>query len=254
MKKTLLTLSMLGAIAVSGSAMAQFADAPVNQGAGAGTKLTISGMLTNTNPNWMWQIPEDTANRATSIQLKTIEGVVNGTNTEWILPAMADQSLLQGYMKTPSATSGAGLTPIITVGSTSILTSTPQNYMLTTDIMKADTTSVAGTLEISLTSSLVAAACYHSTGLCYTTDGSTAIAALNLLKRNQLDYFVTYEGIRIGREHDLNNLELLSQTTSDRFAASGAVDINLRSVKLIVPTASIPNKWTASLPITISMK
>ncbi|EEX67704.1 hypothetical protein [Vibrio metoecus] len=258
MKKTLLAAATASALVVSGGALAAFADAPKGEGAGASAQLKITGTLTNTNPNWMWQIPADAQAAVKDVTLKKITGVVNGANTEFSITT-TPMSILEGYMKTPAPTGGAGLTPVINVGGTDMVKdcSAQAGCTISVDAMAGEDR--VGKVAMAFQQEFAEA--YHIRDEVHlsgkTFNNVATKRAVQVLESNQQGFWTTYplegmvrdEPAASGLFYDI----WLSSPSSRSLLSASRVSV-MKSSKLVVPTGAVPATWAATLPITISLK
>lgn len=246
MKKLFVALVTLSGLAVSGGVYAAFADAPKDE-AGQG-QLEISGTLTNTNPVWVWGIPSDVKMAAADITLQKITGVVEGSNTAFALDSMNNIVLLEGYMKTPAPSGGAGLRPVITVGSqqvTEVCWTEQEACNIEVDALNSNTK--VGVLQLKVDAELASAYLGHESKP--TTRGTDkTLAALTALPFFQ----TTYPNPISATGTNENTYTSLSWTNTQN--VSSYMMVNSNSAKLIVPTSSVPDVWSATLPITVTQK
>ncbi len=248
MKKTLLAATVLSALFMAGTASATLVESQNGNFTG---QLAFNGTITNTNPNWAWGFTDQATQGGKDIQLNTIAGIASGLNTEWVLPALENIEFFQGYMVAPSPTGGAGLTPIITIGTTIISADREQSYNTTFDIMNATTNAVVGKVDYTFMSSLSQVMCYGADS-CFGPAKGNASPSFNVLTTNQQGYSTNYPSLKPSNQGDYERINGLGDQSASK--VSGAVAFTTESVKLVITTDSIPDTWSASLPITISMK
>ncbi|EEX66647.1 hypothetical protein [Vibrio metoecus] len=253
MKKTLLAAATASALVVSGGALAAFADAPKGEGAGASAQLKITGTLTNTNPNWMWQIPADAQAAVKDVTLKKITGVVNGANTEFSITT-TPMSILEGYMKTPAPTGGAGLTPVINVGGTDMMKDCSAQAGCSIALSAKTGGKDVGVLTLdAITSWAYAHHLLWNVEVLSEFNENNTTEALAVLKK-QADFDGSYPDPKRGGAVPADRLEKDLQDPRLYEIVSQSRVVTVRSAKLRVPTEAVPATWAATLPITISLK
>ena len=255
MKKTLLALATASSLIVSGSALAAFADAAQGEGSGGNAQIKIAGIMTNTNPNWMWQIPAAVQGSVTDVALKQIAGVSVGDNTEFAI-SKTQMSILEGYMKTPSPTGVAGITPVITIGGqdVSAVACSQLQGGCKVEISATDAGAEVGKVIAHVEAS-AASASKNANGSFLSPVSSTgdiSAEAIAVLKK-QSSFANTYPNPKPGNSFRYLRLEELLRDPSSKNISDSRV-VKLLSSKIVVPTDAVPATWAATLPITISLK
>lgn len=246
MKKTLLAVTMLSALSLSGVANA-FTEAVDGNFTGS---LDFSGTISDDNPIWSWEIPA-VAGDVTGWDTFVMNGIGSGDNTTFTFskPAM---TLIHGFMKTPSASGGAGITPVITVGPEArkvvLSGDAKQDVIVVATGKNALNAAVAdGTMSIKAQAFLGGAL---KEGAAVKYFGSTK--AQTVLSSNQADFATTYPSITAGT-HNFAQTEALFVNKSMR-ALSGAYVAEISDYKLTFPSATLPATWSAIIPVTVTLK
>ncbi|PSW24738.1 hypothetical protein C9J21_21910 [Photobacterium phosphoreum] len=237
MKKLVLSLVAVSTMLAAGAANA--AQTPFSG------QLDFSGVITDTAPVWKWEIPAASQTAAKGWTTKKDSGVVTGANTVFTLDN-ADIPFIQGYTPDVIGEGSPGLLPTITVAGNHVLTNTPEALDISvTGDNKAD----AGTLKMTVTGG---AAFGYSTAdgfasAVYKTPGALGQVAYNMISKN------APAGAAPG-DND-NAWVWAAEAISGK---SGYKDLvssyatNLGKFSLSFPTASIPDAWTATVPVTVT--
>ena len=251
MKKTLLALATTGALVVSGSALAAFADAPQGEGSGASAQIEITGTIINTNPIWMWQIPAALQTAVTDVALKRVEGVSVGNNTEFAL-TKTPMNVLEGYMKTPTVQGGAGLTPLISIGGMDMMTECGTSAGCTISLKATNAGEDVADVVIDAIQTW-SYAHENSSGTVFVGlnhDANNTAVALNILKR-QANFDITYPSPTKGAAATASQVNGFLADSATKKVAQSRVSV-VKSSKLVAPTGAIPTVWAATLPITVT--
>ncbi|PSW22332.1 hypothetical protein C9J21_22390 [Photobacterium phosphoreum] len=236
MKKLVLSLVAVSTMLAAGAANA--AQTPFNG------QLDFSGAMTSTAPVWKWEIPAASQTAAKGWSTTADSGVVTGANTVFTLDN-ADIPFIQGYTPDAVGEGGPGLVPTITVAGNHVLTDTPQALDVSvTGDGKAD----AGTMKMTLSGA--AATAFSIPGVntpeVYKTAGALGQSAYDMISKHVdagvrvFDAATTMSYI----ENRLSDVQYVNQVAS--YAT------NLGKFSLSFPTASIPDAWTATVPVTVT--
>ena len=246
MKKTLLAVTMLSALSLSGVANA-FTEATDGNFTG---KIDFNGTITDDNPTWSWEVPAESAN-LTGWDVLVINGTVSGDNTSFAFtkPAM---TLIHGFMKTPSAIGGAGITPVIKMGPTASALTLSGDAKQTVTVVATgkNASSVAvtdGTMQVSAQAFLGGALKSGSTVKYF---GSTK--AQTVLRTNQSNFATLYPNPQAGT-NTFTQTEALF-TNAAMTDLSGAYTAEISDYKLTFPSATLPATWSAIIPVTVTLK
>lgn len=247
MKKTLLAVTLLSALSLSGAANA-FTEATDGTFSG---NLNFSGTITDDNPIWAWEIPAVPGD-VTGWDALVINGVVSGDNTTFAFTSKPAMTLIHGFMKTPSVSGGSGITPVITVGnegSTVVLSGdATQDVTVVATGKDASNTAVAnGTMAIKAQAFLGGA--LKDAG---TIKYFGAEKAQTVLSANQPNFSTTYPSPEAGTNNFADTEALFAnQAMSD---LSGAYVAEISNYRLTFPSASLPATWSAIIPVIVTLK
>ncbi len=250
MKKTLLAVTLLSALSLSSAANA-FTEATDGTFSG---DLNFSGTITDDNPIWAWEIPAVPGD-VTGWDALVLNGVVSGENTTFTFASKAAMTLIHGYMKTPSISGGAGITPVITVGndgSTVVLSGdhTQDVTIVATGKNAANEAVANGTMAIKAQAFLG--------GVLKTTFEGNPINKLfgstkaqNVVKL-QADFDTTYPTPLEGVNNFADTEALFANQAM--IDLSGAYVAEISDYRLTFPSASLPATWSAIIPVTVTLK
>ena len=249
MKKTLLAMTVLSTLFLAGTANAAVAEAA--PGTAGGGELSITGTITNNNPNWAWEIPAKAVADAKDWTVAKITGKVEGVNTVYNFAANAPMTALNGVMVAPSPTGGTGMTPVITVNGTELILPKLGNFETGEGAGQVVLSALGdsgeeGTFTVTLRQH--GAGAYVGGG--GIGQGTSSGPATELLKA-QSYYADTY---RNPVAPDWGTMDVGSLVRSSHKKVSAAVTLDLTDFDLAFPTDAQPSTWTASLPIVISLK
>ncbi|WP_170620466.1 hypothetical protein [Aliivibrio fischeri] len=82
--------------------------------------MQFTGTVINTAPNWMWQVGPAANAWASNWDINSAEGIERNGETVFTYNERNSKgrtAFVQGYTKTPAATGGAGLAPIVSITS-----------------------------------------------------------------------------------------------------------------------------------------
>lgn len=260
MKKTLLATATLSILIASGMANAAFTDA--DGSGGWSESLEFNGTITNTNPMWKYKIPAAAEQAANTFNIKRDQGVIEGNNTNFNFTDK-NFTVLEGVMKDLAPKSGLGLTPIIVfgeVGKTIVWDTSNQSMSKPTNISIGVRKEISqiGQLSFKLQGQAATQAVYKGAIWPDNIGYSNVSKAANLLM-SQPYYNKTYSkypsrddgGPQVAGVGHSSTFPLIGSVYTDM---SSALIVDAFAFKLSVPTAFIPDKWTATLPISITVK
>ncbi|ODS05582.1 hypothetical protein [Vibrio scophthalmi] len=246
MKKTILAVTLLFALSLSGAANA-FTESVDGNFSGS---INFSGAIVDSTPIWRWEVPGEAA--LTGWDMKETDGVVSGSfgeHTTFTFASKPTMTLIHGFMKTPAVSGGVGLTPRITLNegvSTVILEGdTKSTVRLVATGRDAKNAAVAdGTMEIKAQAFLGGVLIDASTVKYF---GSTK--AQTLLSSNQADFATTYPS-PVAATNNFSEARALfgNRAMSD---LSGAYVVEVSDYKLTFPTVSLPATWEVIIPVTV---
>lgn len=262
MKKSVLAVTTLTVMVVSGMANAAFTDTDAS-GNWTGN-LEFSGTITNTTPVWTYQIPDATVVAAKDWEVERQRGTVSGTNTSFSFAK--NITVLEGVMKEPVPSARPGLQPVITFGNQGSEYRWDTSVKRGTGVTKLSVTAkasgnhvigVTGQLQMTLSTEFAAQAEINLSGpkvdAWFTPASYNGSDAYALLK-SQPYYDQLYNGIAlIDDSTRANSSEILGKYDQGVTNASAALVVKATEFSLTFPTASIPNAWTATLPISITV-
>ncbi|WP_058118972.1 hypothetical protein [Photobacterium kishitanii] len=241
MKKTFLAVSILF--------IAGAANAEVPEGGFSG-KLDFNGAITDTRPTWMWEIPDASKNAATGWKAELRYGVSANSNTTWTFTDKPKLDLIHGYMKSPVAEGGVGITPVIKVGSTNSQTTLDGSVQKITLVANgkdsSDADVAAGVMELNVQGFL---------GGVYTNGGKSSTfgaAEVQAVVVKQADFNTTYPLLLDG-SGSFSEAETEFAKEENK-TLSGAYVVKISDYSLTFPTASIPAKWNSIVPVTVTLK
>ncbi|ODS05583.1 hypothetical protein [Vibrio scophthalmi] len=253
MKKILLVLASASALILSASAFATFEDAPKGYAAGASLKVKISGaVIPPAVPTWMWRIPEGANAGLADLDVHTTRGVLGSSNKISYDIEIKNRSILEGYMKIPAAYTGAGLVPVVAIGSSSIA------QYIGGKIPAMNGGSQVGELQFLLGVGAATAYLNKNTNKLEVTelkcsDQRVSSLAVPVLKKQE-GFDITYAGATsVCLPSDVRTADNAMVNSSYRMI-SAARHVELLSLKLIVDDSTRPTAWSATLPITITLK
>lgn len=254
MKKTLLAVLVLPAMFVAGAANAAF----IESQDGFTGKLDFNGTIVNKAPNWAWEIPDASVAKAKDWALELQQSNVVGKNNVWNLSYKGPLTALHGYMVASSANGAPGLTPVIELNGIK-LAGGIQAVALKAEGTKGGKAVPDGSMKLQVSSVLGSLMVYKNshkyqvksnTGSWKTTEA--AVEQLQRVGMAALD--VKYPDLT----WDDNGKDWVNSDTYLREAdyndVTGQLVAEVGDFQLIFPTASIPDTWTASLPIVVTMK
>ena len=247
MKKTLLAVTLLSALSLSGTASA-FTESTDGNFTGA---LDFSGTITNDNPIWAWETPALPAD-VTGWDALVANGQVTGNNSSFTFADKSAMTLIHGFMKAPAVSGGAGITPVIKVGPTATAVTISGDAkqdvtVVATGKNAADEVVTSGTMLVK-TQVFLGGALKDGSAVKYF--GSTK--AQTLLSANQADFETVYPNPTVGTNNYAQTEALFSnQSMSD---LSGAYVAEISDYKLTFPSATLPATWEAIIPVTVTLK
>ncbi len=244
MKKSLLALTVLSTMIISGVARAAWIPGDT---AIAGLQLDFSGTITSGNSDWAWRIPDNTMAAATNLTLRTDDSTVASEIRSWELADLNNKHLLEGYMVKPTDQVQPGLVPEVSVGSFTTTGQTGHSGIFS--VSNAANHVISGTLTES-----AATIARHKDGNSLFSSNALSQVALLLLQQNYADFNKTYGNRYGGNQPDYENFSILRNPAQSVVAVSGALVLKLTDVSLKMPKDVAMGAWSASLPITISMK
>ncbi|OCH43069.1 hypothetical protein [Aliivibrio fischeri] len=249
MKKTLLAATILSTLLMSGAASAAFVESPT----GFNGQLNFNGTITNTNPVWSWEIPAQSVTDATGWDALVLNGVVNGTNTEFTFPSKQPMTLINGFMKTPSSSGGAGITPVVKIMSydgteVEIKGNSPQSIIVTATGKDVNTKPVAdGTMEIDAQTFLGGAYGDATSSIYF-----GAQKAQQVLATNNADFATNYGTPTANTGNYAKAAE--DFTNQSHANLSGAYLVEISNYKIAFPSTTLPATWTADIAVTVTLK
>lgn len=243
MKKTLLAVSVLSTLFMAGTANAWVTS---EDGTFAG-QLDFNGTITDTNPDWMWEVPEDTVTAATGWDALRINAIANGDNSEFHFIAKPALDLIRGYMKEPAATGGAGLTPVIKVGAGDAVVTLDGTVQALTLVAAGLDASDAATADGQMKMNVQG---YLGGAIENTYFG--AVEVQSIISANQVAFDTNYPEITAGTSSWADAEALFPLDTTLKL--SGAYLAKISDYKVSFPTASIPAKWSTVVPVTVTFK
>ncbi|PSW21690.1 hypothetical protein C9J21_22395 [Photobacterium phosphoreum] len=236
MKKLVLSLVAVSTMLAAGAANA--AQTPFNG------QLDFSGVITSTAPVWKWEIPAASQTAAKDWSTKADSGVVTGANTVFTLDN-ADIPFIQGYTPDVVGEGSPGLVPTITVAGNHVVNDRPEVLDISvTGDGKAD----AGMLKMTLTggASIGFTATDGKGTNVYKSSGALGQTAYDMISKHiPAGASVTVSGTTM-----MWLANYLGDNTHTNQVASYAT--NLGKFSLSFPTASIPDAWTATVPVTVT--
>ncbi|CEO40976.1 hypothetical protein [Photobacterium kishitanii] len=241
MRKTLLAVSILF--------MAGAADAATSDGGFSG-KLDFNGAITDTRPTWMWEIPDASKNAATGWKAELRYGVSANSNTTWTFTDKPKLDLIHGYMKSPAAEGGAGITPVIKVGSTNSQTTLDGSVQKITLVANgkdsSDADVAAGVMELNVQGFLGGVYVNGRSGQKF---GAAEVQTVVAKQAN----FITKYPILIDGTGSFSEAEAEFAKEANK-TLSGAYVVKISDYSLTFPTASIPATWNTIVPVTVTLK
>ncbi|MBA5684345.1 hypothetical protein FD722_01655 [Photobacterium damselae subsp. damselae] len=254
MKKTLLAVLVLPAMFVAGTANATF----IESQNGFTGKLDFNGTVINKAPNWAWEIPDASVAKAKDWELELQQSNVVGSNNVWNLANRGSFIALHGYMVAANPTGAASLTPVVTLNGTTLV-----GGLNSVDLPVKGTVSgkavADGILHMKVSTELgatgqVNGSLWHvsSNALAWETT-SDALQALqgSAIAALKAKYPRAAWNESLGQTYAQAEEMLRASYTTD---VSGQFAAEVGAFTLTFPTASIPDTWTASLPIVVTMK
>lgn len=261
MKKSVLAAATLSLLAVSGMANAAFTDADAS-GNWTGN-LEFNGTITNTTPIWKYQIPEATLAATKDWDAERYSGTVDGSQMRYSFDK--NITVLEGVMKWPAATGGPGLQPVVTFGApdTGYVWYTSNKYGdynkwslgIPVTVEAQVEGKAAGTLLMLLHPEV--ASQFHDTGNPnkYADRSYKESPDAFILLKSQPYYAVAYGHITSTASAEGAVAQSTLSFHSPYIAnVSSAFVVKASGFKLTFPTASIPDAWTATLPISITVQ
>lgn len=253
MKKTLLAVLVLPVMFVAGAANAAF----VESQDGFTGKLDFNGTIVNKAPNWAWEIPDASVAKAKDWALELQQSNVVGKNNVWNLSHKGPLTALHGYMVTSSASGAPGLTPVIELNGIKLVgglqemavkaMGTVGGKAVPDGSMKLQISSVLGTVMFFSGDNWQVKA----------SDGAwtTTVDAITILQKDASAALnVKHKGVSWhdgGASWKNSEAYLMGAGYHD---VTGQFVAEAGGFQLTFPTAGIPDTWTASLPIVVTMK
>ncbi|MGL5236691.1 MAG: hypothetical protein ACRC8O_01445 [Plesiomonas shigelloides] len=257
MKKTILAVATLSVLMASCMANAAYTDAD-KSGSWSGN-LNFNGTISNTGPSWKYQIPDDAVVAAKDWNTERSSAAVSGQESTFSFPDK-DFTLLMGVMKAPAVHNGAGMQPVVTFGSgsdalvwdTATETGTIRNFDFHVDVKNNDSNTVGQLVMTVITQSATQAVDAYNGAIASDSSFNNAVEAFKLLK-SQDYYLKSYD------KHNVRDLSTASSTsmlndTNSYNTLSAALVAKVNTFELKFPTTAIPETWSATLPISITVK
>ncbi|WP_028774026.1 hypothetical protein [Shewanella waksmanii] len=252
MKKTM--IAGMVSVLMAASANAAFTESADGTFTGS---LSFSGSITDTQPAWMWELPEVTINSVTDWNVDKAAGVLEGENAVFDFADKGTFEFLHGYTKSVAAGGQPGFRPIVTVGegdTAQEINDTVKSISVVASGVGSDGAATAdGQLSFSISGGNAVAFFWPESGLWWLAySGGTAGAnARTLLQSNVENYATVYAQIDMEEERAFSwNYNYLNNTSLN---ASGAFDSTMSDIKLSFPSTSVPATWTADVPVTVTM-
>lgn len=245
MQQKTLIVTMLAALFLSRAASAEFTEAVDGQFSG---NIDFNGTITDTNPIWAWEIPEQSITDAQGWDALVLNGQVNGDKTSFTFPEKSSMPLIRGFMKTPSVSGGAGITPVITIGGgdNSVVLSGDVAQDVTVVATGKNSSNVAvpdGSMSLKAQAFLGGA---HDA----TYFGSTK--AQEVLAANQENFATNYPSLTAANQSYAQSEEAFRNQSFSKL--SGAYIAEIKDYLLTFPSASLPSTWSAIVPVTVTLK
>lgn len=243
MKKTLLAVSVFSTLFMAGTANAWVTS---EDGSFAG-QLDFNGTITETNPVWSWEVPEESVTAATGWDALLSNGISNGDNTEFHFKTKPVLDLIHGFMTEPSSTGSTGMTPVIKVGT--------GDTAVTLDGTKQALTLVTAGLDASSAATLDGQMIMNVQGYLGGAIDNTffgAIEAQRILSGNQVDFDTNYPGITAATGSWADAEAVFPLETS--LKVSGAYLAKISDYKVSFPNTAVPATWTTVVPVTVTFK
>lgn len=243
MKKTLLALTVLSAISVSGVAKATLVEGPFNG------SLDFTGTITNTSPEWAWGIPVTTKTAVTGVALEAINGKDTGSNLDYDILAANGLTFLEGAM-TKAGQPNPSLLPVITVDGVGInLSETSQATAISIDVNNGTDSAVIGALNLNANVQMVTSAIDSSNSSQLLFNGTSAPLAKALLEA-QPWFAATYPSITDASGYPTR---ALTDTTGRYLKVGSAITLTMDQVKLSIPKGTSVTTWKATLPVVVTV-
>lgn len=256
MKKRILAVVTTFTLVASGASGATYTDADAS---GTWTSaLVFNGTITNTKPVWRYKITDEAITGATDWDLDLTSGIPSSEgNTEF--KTTKAFRILEGVMKNPSDYGGVGMQPVIVFGEPGkekvwdTSSSLPQPILL--QLTAKNGATPVGVLRVVLVGQ-AAMQFFDAEAPCPGTTGrgdtwQKVPDAIALLK-TQPYYNSTYNQYKPVHDSHGDTTEALSDRRLEKVSA--ALVATAKNIELSVPTASIPDSWSATLPISITVK
>lgn len=266
MKKTLLAIVMLPAMFAVGAANAAFVVSPDNNFNGS---LDFNGTITDTAPNWSWEIPAASTALAKDWTAEKIKGIADGENTKFDFVSKGSIPFLQGVMTAPG-TNQPGFHPVITVAGTLFEAGTDgMAVQVVASGTKGGTAVANGTFDakFDIASALAGVWTDVEDGVTYsnnaysgTTLGAKAFSYLGDAVTKLAAEYPTVDMSAVTKfpatdaDRLLEGVALGQNGTSIAKSTTMALSSDLSNMSITFPTASIPDTWTASVPVVVTMK
>lgn len=220
--------------------------------------VSMTGTVQNNAPNWSWRILPSSAASLSNISLETSNATLGNNNLTWNLNTRVP--FIQGAMVNTSPTGGPNLRPVLTVAGTAIDMTSNRVQSLT--VAATGTTSsgsnVQGSVVLDFTQGFTTTSMfgnplqfiYDNADSGLTSLESTAFSFLNpLIARLKAANTNLQSATQSG--DTANRYQALGNNAATNIA--GAMATDLSNIKVVFPAASLPQNWTAPIPVTITL-